>query len=418
MSIAQMSLYGGVIILLIAIARTLWRDKLPGKVFSILWVVALVRLLVPFSIPSSVSVYTLFGKCRPILEKKAELLLEQWGTEVSSQTVQNSPILQSGSGGMKLNFLWQTIWLIGVLMCAGYFIFTYFRCYREFRTALPVEEAYIQDWKRVHPLRRKLSVRQSDRITSPLTYGIFKPVILIPASMKLEAEKTVSYILEHEYVHIQRWDVVFKLLMIIVLCLHWFNPLVWLMYLLFNRDLELSCDEIVVRRFGKGSEKEYAMLLLEMAEKQSKAVPIYCSFGKHPLEERITSIMKKRQITRVSGVFAGVLIMGIAVMFTTSADSVKESDNPIMRGEEIGENEDSKPSLPTKEQVGNGNEYNEETKAAAEAEVIRVDAEIRRELQQVNEWLAENGEERNVGLAEELVTLDEEIQKALGTLEK
>lgn len=267
MSIAQMSLYGGVIILLIAIARTLWRDKLPGKVFSILWVVALVRLLVPFSIPSSVSVYTLFGKCRPILEKKAELLLEQWGTEVSSQTVQNSQILQFGSGGIKPSFLWQMIWLA--------------------KMALPVENAYIRDWK-----------------------------------------------------------------------------------------------------------------------------------GKHPLEERITSIMKKRQITHVSGVFAGVLIMGTAVMFTTSADSVKESDNPIMRGEEIGENEDSKPSLPTKEQVGNGNEYNEETKAAAEAEVIKVDAEIRRELQQVNEWLAENGEERNVGLAEELVTLDEEIQKALGTLEK
>lgn len=417
MNVAQMSQYGGVIILLIAIVRTLWRDKLPGKVFSILWIVALVRLLLPFSVPSPVSIYTLFEKCRPILEDKAKLLLEQWEVEASMQTVEDSLILQFDLWRTKPYSFWQAIWLAGILVCAVCFAFIYFRCYREFKTALPVENAYIRDWKGKHSLRRKMSVRQSDRITSPLTYGICKPVILMPTSTKWEEENQVSYILEHEYVHIQRWDVVFKLLMITVLCLHWFNPLVWLMYQLFNRDLELSCDETVIHRFGKNSKKEYALALLEMAEKQRRMVSVYCSFGKHPIEERINLILKGREVTRVSGAMAVVFIVGIVLTFTTSADVTRGDNSQIVSSVKRIERDDLAEQFSVNEQqISDINLSATELEFVIKEETFRKDKEIDGILEKIKVWLAENGNE--VVLNEEILEQNPEILKELEKLEE
>ena len=96
----------------------------------------------------------------------------------------------------------------------------------------------------------------------------------------------------HEYVHIQRWDALWKLLFALALCIHWFNPLVWLMFVLANRDLELTCDERVIRHFGAGTKQNYAHSLIRMAEQRSKFAPLYSGFSKHVAAERIESIMK------------------------------------------------------------------------------------------------------------------------------
>ena len=85
---------------------------------------------------------------------------------------------------------------------------------------------------------------QDDRISSPLTYGILHPVILLPRQNLSLPQETLDCILTHEYVHIRRFDCLLKLLLTAALCLHWLNPLVWVMYLLANRDIELCCDEV------------------------------------------------------------------------------------------------------------------------------------------------------------------------------
>ena len=134
----------------------------------------------------------------------------------------------------------------------------YWKCSWIFRISLPVHHAYTNEWVRTHPLKRTLSIRQSDRFATPLTYGILHPVILMPTSMDWENTTELQYILAHEYVHVRRFDAVTKILLIVVLCIHWFNPLVWVMYWLANRDLELSCDEAVIRIFGKEARADYA----------------------------------------------------------------------------------------------------------------------------------------------------------------
>ena len=102
------------------------------------------------------------------------------------------------------------------------------------------------------------------RISSPLTFGVLRPVILVPKKTDWTDETALRYVLEHEFVHIQRFDVLSKLLLIAAVCVHRFNPLGWVMYVLANRDLELSCDETVLRRFGGDIRAAYARVLIRM----------------------------------------------------------------------------------------------------------------------------------------------------------
>lgn len=102
------------------------------------------------------------------------------------------------------------------------------------------------------------------RISSPLTFGVLRPVILVPKKTDWTDETALRYVLEHEFVHIQRFDVLSKLLLIAAVCVHQFNLLVWVMYVLANRDLELSCDETVLRRFGGDVRAAYARVLIRM----------------------------------------------------------------------------------------------------------------------------------------------------------
>ncbi len=98
--------------------------------------------------------------------------------------------------------------------------------------------------------------------------------MLLPKTTDWTDEARLRYILTHEFVHIRRFDVLTKLLLVSALCIHWFNPFVWAMYVLFNRDIELSCDETVVRTFGDTIKSAYALTLIGLEEKKSRLTPL------------------------------------------------------------------------------------------------------------------------------------------------
>ena len=129
---------------------------------------------------------------------------------------------------------------------------------------------------------------------------------------------------KHEYVHIRRLDMLTKLIMIAAVCIHWFNPLVWVMYILFNRDLELSCDETVVRRFGMDIKSVYATALISMEEKKSGLTPLCNSFSKNAIEERIRAIMKIKKTSKFAVIISAVLVICVTGGFATSASSLEK----------------------------------------------------------------------------------------------
>jgi beta-lactamase regulating signal transducer with metallopeptidase domain len=112
------------------------------------------------------------------------------------------------------------IWLAGLLLCFGFFAVSYIKCYREFRFSLPVENDILEAWKEKHPLKRSLSIRQIETIAAPLSYGVIRPVILMPKNTEWKNIYQLRYVLEHEYVHIRRLDMLTKLIMIAAVCIH------------------------------------------------------------------------------------------------------------------------------------------------------------------------------------------------------
>lgn len=324
MSLLQMSFLGTVIILLIVVLRAVRINRLPKKTFLILWWIALIRLLVPFSIKSVTSIYSLlqsiYSDINPVRTAQTTTFLPIHGNMPEIANGLSEAMVQRTESISILS----VIWLAGLLLCFGFFAVSYIKCYREFRFSLPVENDILEAWKEKHPLKRSLSIRQTETIAAPLSYGVIRPVILMPKNTEWKNIYQLRYVLEHEYVHIRRLDMLTKLIMIAAVCIHWFNPLVWVMYILFNRDLELSCDETVVRRFGMDIKSVYATALISMEEKKSGLTPLCNSFSKNAIEERIRAIMKIKKTSKFAVMISAVLVIGVTGGFATSASSLEK----------------------------------------------------------------------------------------------
>ena len=336
MSLLQMSFTGGILILAVIVIRALAINMLPKKAFNALWWISVVRLMIPFSIPSAFSVYSLMGSHAP-------------GN--GSQAIRVLPIGASGQAASMPDSItnavstWTVVWAAGVLVCAVFFSLAYWKCRKEFQTSIPVGNDFTENWLSVHQQGRRISIRQSGRFSAPLTYGVLHPVILMPTSTKWENTDSLAYVLAHEYVHIRRFDSIRKLVLIVVLCVHWFNPLVWVMYILANRDIELSCDEAVVRFFGENTKAAYARALISMEETRSGLTPLCNNFSKNAIEERITAIMKIKKTTVFSLVLAGFIVAGIATAFATSANAQQAESVGQGSGTEIVTKPDSIPQV-------------------------------------------------------------------------
>lgn len=328
MNLLQMSFSGAAFITAVVLIRAVAIHKLPKKTFLVLWELVMLRLLIPFSIPSMFSIYTL------ITHSISSTTLPEVGTNYNIPTMQGLFVTTQGAVQSPADIspsvsMWFLVWCAGIILTTLFFVISYLRCLTEFRTALPVHNHYIEKWLAERPLKRPILVRQSDRISSPLTYGIFRPVILIPKKMDWNNEKQLQYVLSHEYVHIYRYDTVTKLIATLALCIHWFNPFVWVMYLLFNRDIELACDESVIRQFGEKSKSAYSLMLINMEAAKSGLLPFCNNFSKNAIEERITAVMKIKKTSLLAICIAAILIIGVTTAFATSAAGNSKEKNTV-----------------------------------------------------------------------------------------
>ena len=321
MNLVQMSLSGAVMILAIIVVRALAINRLPKKVFVLLWDVVLFRLLVPFSISSAWSVYSFVKRVATshnvLSEIPEDAVIHQVVKNQLNMNVGTTEAIQSEGAGLSIVII---IWMVGVILSTVFFLASYLHCRFVFQTSIPVCNDFVVHWLDTHRLRRTIQIRQLDRIAAPLTYGIISPVILMPENTDWSNKQQLQYILLHEYVHICRLDMMVKLIATLALCIHWFNPVVWAMYIFLNRDIELSCDESVVRQFGETSKSNYAKTLISMEEKKSGLIPLHNSFSRNAIEERITAIMKTKKMTIGMLIVSIIVIICIVVPFITSAD--------------------------------------------------------------------------------------------------
>lgn len=332
MSLLHMSFAGAVMILAVTVIRALVIYRVPKKTFLVLWGITLARLLIPFSAPSAFSIYTFFGEKEPNISNVGDTAVTTLGPAIQEGQMTTAPNYISHSEVAVP--IWAIIWAIGALICAVVFSITYWKCYKEFQTSLPIDNDFTRNWLSSHHIKRSIQIRQSELVSAPLTFGILRPVILMPKTTDWNDEKTLQYVLAHEFVHIRRFDTITKLILLIALCVHWFNPFVWVMYVLANRDIELSCDETVLHLFGENTKASYARTLIGMEEIKSGITPLCNNFSKNALEERMTAIMKTKKSTVLSIALAVLIVAGTATAFATSAkvEDDKANSTTLMAG--------------------------------------------------------------------------------------
>ncbi|MBA9084728.1 beta-lactamase regulating signal transducer with metallopeptidase domain [Fontibacillus solani] len=316
MNLWQMSFSASIMIVAVIMIRALAINKLPKKTFLILWGIVLCRLFIPFSFPSQFSVYSLFNT----VYAKNEEMKTSLTNIIPTSTIVSALEFPAATTASAPSFSPLEIgWFVGFTLCSLYFTIAYFRCRREFKTSIPVEHNFTNSFLFKHKMVRPIQIRQLSTISTPLTYGIFRPVILMPKTTDWDDEQQLQFVFAHEYIHIRRFDAITKLLLTAALCIHWYNPLVWLMYILFNRDIELSCDETVVRTFGEQMKSSYAHTLISMEEKKSRFTPLCNSFSKNAIEERITAIMKIKKTSIAAIIIAAIVTTGVTITLATTA---------------------------------------------------------------------------------------------------
>ena len=348
MNLLEMTLQGGVLILVILLLRGLLRYRLPGWTFRILWGVALVRLLVPLALPSQWSVYTGLDRLAdraetvqtaPAPKPGPSVIWTAPSEEPSHSDVPAAPLEpvpspapEGAAQAAPIEVPWHIVlWGTGAGLLALAFAVSYGRNMAVFRAALPLDAPALDRWRGQLPELRRVPIRRCDRVRSPLTYGLVRPVILLPKGLDYEQEE-VGYILLHEGTHIKHRDAWWKLFLAAALCVHWFNPLVWCMYVWANRDLERCCDESVVRRCGLEARSEYALTLLKWEERRSGLLPLCSNFGTPILKERVVFIMKLKKQSAAAVALTLALVMGTTVAFATGPAPETAENTPVSQG--------------------------------------------------------------------------------------
>ena len=169
-------------------------------------------------------------------------------------------------------------------------------------------------------VRIKGNLYRSDMLLSPTLMGVFRPRIILPATLDPDGEDG-RMVLAHENVHKRRLDNLWRLLGIFVVCLHWFNPFAWVMLKAFFTDMEQSCDESVIMKYGAEERKAYASTLLRFAE--DKRVLVSTAFGRSGVKVRIVNVLNYKRLTAIGIAASTIFLLLVAAALLT---------NPRLRG--------------------------------------------------------------------------------------
>lgn len=314
MTLLQMSLSGALMILVIAGTRFFLQRKVHRNVWLFLWFTAVLRLLIPFSLPATTSFYNL-----PLFH--AAQTVPQ-----AMPPVENISTAVSSSSSVDLITV---IWLIGAALILLAVFSNHIYHLRRYRFSLPCIAS-------LPPMPKGVTVRMLEGLDAPLTYGIVKPTILLPYHFPMEDEKRLCHVLQHELSHIRNRDILTKLLLIVTAAVHWFNPLVWLMVFLANQDMEMRCDAQAV--ISSGNERiAYARSLIATEEDRLYSY-LQVGFAQSSTERRIRALTKDRAIPVWSIVVSiAVLLLLGAVFMTGQAKASPIEDPPPTPVEEIQE---------------------------------------------------------------------------------
>lgn len=338
-TILSMSIISSIVAIVICLFRFSLGKRLPKKFSYYLWFIVLIRLIIPLNFTSNLSLFNYMPNTTTVIDYVSEPRIETETTErprdevvmadnsqptlhTTINTTDNSRITSPLEVGI---FMLSILWILGLALLIMQGMIKYYKASRLLDRAIIVKDISLGGLKEKVNLNRDISVYSYSGIHSPLVYGLIKPRIIVSTSMvETINTKETRQILTHELIHIKRFDNILKFIWSIVLCIHWFNPIIWLSAKYFNEDMELSCDEEVIHVWEEDIRKDYANSLITIGDKQNPALEnSFIAFGKTNIKTRIKNIMNFKR-PRGWVTLIGIILL-IGIMIFTLTDKVDQA---------------------------------------------------------------------------------------------
>ena len=304
LKIINMSISASWLIFAVLILR-LALKKAPKWVNVLLWGIVAIRLICPFSFESALSLI-------PSAETFPKKIISGPSFDVQSgiTPVDNrindylgdryfEGVTVPANNGNTIMTILTIVWTIGILLLVAYTVISYWRLHREIDTAV----------------RYKDNIFQSENVSSPFVLGLIKPRIYLP--FKLDGQD-MEHVVAHEQAHIRRKDHWWKPLGFLLLTIHWFNPLMWLAYVLLCRDIELACDEKVIKGLSNEQRADYTQALVACSVNRRMIAACPLTFGEVGVKERVKSVMNYKKPAFWVIIIAVIVCVGVAVCFLTN----------------------------------------------------------------------------------------------------
>ena len=304
LKIINMSISASWLVLAVLILRFVLK-KAPKWINVLLWGIVAIRLICPFSfesplslIPSAETIPLNIGMDSTPTINSGISAINNAVNPIISQS--NTPMAGASVNLLQITIgIYEYIWIFGMIALALYTAISYWRLHRKVDTAV----------------RYKDNIFQSENVSFPFVLGIIKPRIYLPFKMN---GQYLEYVVAHEQAHICRKDHWWKPLGFLLLMIHWFNPLMWLAYVLLCRDIELACDEKVIKELGNEQRGDYTQALVACSVNRRMIAACPLAFGEVSVKERVKSVMNYKKPAFWVIIISVIVCVGVAVCFLTN----------------------------------------------------------------------------------------------------
>lgn len=309
LSVVNTSILAGYLVLVVLILRLLLK-RAPKRITILLWGIVAVRLVGQFNIQSSLCLFpkevisTEINMGQEPLVDTGFLALDN----IINPAIHSSLSANQAGGISTLQTVVSVlavVWLAGIAVFFVYTAISFLRIRKNISTAVLVRN----------------NIFQSENVRSPFIFGLVRPRIYLPLHLN---EADMSSVIAHEQAHIKCRDYIIKPVGYLLLMVHWFNPLIWLSYMLFCKDIELACDERVIRKYTPKQRADYSQALLNCSTDKHSAMVYPLSFGEVGVKSRVKSVLNYKKPTFWIGVAAIVAIIVMALCFLTSPKFKRE----------------------------------------------------------------------------------------------
>lgn len=302
----NLSITAGWLIMAVMVVRLLLK-KAPKWISCVLWAIVAVRLLFPIDIKSpfslipsaeTIPVESIYSSDPSIADNP---YYYQFQSGIFTLDRELSPMMMDTSGpALRGNIsLFAGIWIIGMLLLLAHALISFLRLHKKVREAIPLRD----------------NIRLCDAVKSPFILGFFRPLVYLPSGMD---EGRIEYVLAHEQAHIKRRDHWWKPLGYLLLTVYWFHPLVWAAYILLSRDIELACDESVIKGMDMIGKKAYSETLVSYSMQRRMIIACPLAFGEVGVKKRVKTILKYKKPAFWIIIAAVVACAALAVGFLTN----------------------------------------------------------------------------------------------------